>query len=494
MARKPAHRIRALALSIFVLAAMAGTAPAAPVRGTAGDDRLSGTARPDTIRGGAGDDVLRGRGAGDLLAAGRGDDRASGMAGNDRIHGDAGDDELAGDGGRDVISGGTGADTLTGGAGADRLAGGPGRDLIRARNHGRDRVDCGPGRDTAILDSRDVAVRCEVIRRPRPASPANASPTPALTQPPAAPKPDAAVPAATGDGTIADPDPPADPPADPPVDPPVDPPLPPDDFPQLLAAGDIADCTPPAEQTATLLDDLRGTVAPLGDTAYPSGSYEDFANCYEPTWGRYKDRTRPAVGSHEYDTPGAVPYWDYFGAAAGETGKGWYSYNLGSWHIVVLNSACAEVGGCGEGSEQLAWLRADLAANPSRCTAAYWHAPRYSSGKRHGSDPGYIPFWQVLYEYGAELVLGANDHHYERFAPQNPYGDPDPTDGIRQFVVGTGGRFLRETSNPPRANSEAVNDDTHGVLRVGLLETGYEWEFVPVAGATYTDSGSDACR
>ena len=488
MAGKPAAPIRALALSILVLAASACTAHAAPVRGTADGDRLSGTARPDRIIGGAGDDVLRGGGAGDLLAGGRGDDRAFGMAGDDRVHGDAGDDLLAGDGGSDVLAGGAGADTLDGGAGADRLAGGPGRDLIRAHNHGRDRVDCGPGRDTAILDLRDTAVRCEVVRRPRPASPANAA-APTLTQPPSAPKPAAAAPAAVGDGTPAGPEPPADPPVDPPADPP-----PPDDFPQLLAAGDIADCTAPAEQTAQLLDTLRGTVTPLGDLAYPTGSQADFANCYDPTWGRHRHRTRPTVGSHEYDTPGAVPFWDYFGTAAGEAGKGWYSYDLGSWHVVVLNSACAEVGGCDAGSEQLQWLRADLAAHPTQCTAAYWHIPRYSSGKLHGSDPTYIPFWQVLYEHGVEFVMSGNDHHYERFAPQTPYGDPDPTDGIRQFVVGTGGRFLRETSNPPRANSEAVNHDTFGILRVELFESGYEWEFVPVAGATYTDSGSDACH
>jgi hypothetical protein len=286
---------------------------------------------------------------------------------------------------------------------------------------------------------------------------------------------------------------PADPPADPPVDPPADPP-PPDDYPQLLAAGDIADCTPPAEQTATLLDGFRGTVTPLGDLAYTSGTYEDFANCYDPTWGRHKHRTRPTVGSHEYETPGAVPYWDYFGAAAGEAGKGWYSYDLGSWHVVVLNSACAEVGGCGEGSPQLEWLRADLAAHPAQCTAAYWHIPRYSSGKKHGDDLNYVMLWQMLYEHGAEFVMGGNDHHYERFAPQTPFGDVDLTDGIRQFVVGTGGRFLRPITEAPPPNSETRDATTHGILRVELLDSSYEWEFVPVDGGTYTDSGSTACH
>jgi hypothetical protein len=464
LAARPAHRPRALALSIVLVATIAATAHAAPLRGTPLDDRIAGTSGPDEIQGGAGDDVLIGRGAADLLGGGRGKDR---------------------------LLGGPGADVLVGGPGADRLRGGPGADLVRARNGGRDRVDCGPGRDTAILDANDVAAGCEAARRPRPATPANtpaaAGPAPATG---AAPAP--ATTASPDNPGPADPDPPADPAGDPPVDP--LPPLPPDDYPQLLAAGDIADCTAPPELTAQILDGLRGTVTPLGDTAYPTGSYEDFMNCYEPTWGRHKHRTRPAVGSHEYDTPGAAPYWQYFGTAAGEAGEGWYSYDVGGWHVIVLNSACAEVGGCSEGSPQLEWLRDDLAAHPALCTATYWHIPRYSSGKKHGDDLAFVPFWQVLYEHGVEFVMGGNDHHYERFAPQTPYGDPDPTDGVRQFVVGTGGRFLREMSIPPHANSEAGTDQAHGILRVALQEQSYEWEFVPIAGSTYTDSGSTACH
>jgi len=474
LARTPrcSTRLRALVAALTTLAVLAATADAAPLRGTALDDRLTGTPAADDIRGGAGDDVLSGRSGADRLQGGPGDDSISGMAGGD------------------TISGGPGTDTLTGDGGRDRLSGGAGRDLIRARNGGRDRVDCGAGRDKAILDARDVAVRCEVVRRSRPARPAS---TPPQVTGPLAPA------AAGGRLQAADPltqpaqDPPADPPADPPVDPPPPPP-PPDDFPQLLAAGDIADCTPGAEQTATLLDRFRGTVTPLGDTAYPSGSYEDFENCYDPTWGRHKHRTRPAVGSHEYEFPGALPYWDYFGEAAGEAGKGWYSYDLGAWHVVVLNSECMEVGGCSEGSPQLEWLHADLAANPSLCTAAYWHNPRYSSGQRHGDDLNAVPFWQVLYEHGVEFVMGGNDHHYERFAPQTPFGDLDLTDGIRQFVVGTGGRFLRPMSDPPSANSETRDAATHGILRVGLLDESYEWEFVPVDGGTYTDAGSTECH
>ena len=251
-----------------------------------------------------------------------------------------------------------------------------------------------------------------------------------------------------------------------------------------------------AEQTATLLDGLRGTVTPLGDTRLSeTARYEDFANCYDPTWGRHKDRTRPAVGNHEYDTPGAVPYWEYFGAAAGEAGKGWYSYDLGSWHVVVLNGNCAEVGGCSEGSPQYEWLRADLAANPSLCTAAYWDTPRYSSGQRHGNDLNYVPFWQVLYEHGVEFVMGGNDHHYERFAPQTPFGDLDLTDGIRQFVVGTGGRFLRPMTDTPPPNSETRDDTTRTGSSASVCSTrATSGSSCRSTGGTYTDSGSTACH
>jgi hypothetical protein len=491
-ARKPRFplRLRALAAALAALALSAATAHAAPLRGTPLDDRLAGTPRADSIRAGSGDDVVSGRNGADRLWGGPGDDSVSGMAGNDSLHGDAGRDVLSGDAGRDLLRGGAGPDTLTGGAGIDRILGGPGKDLIRARNGGRDRVDCGPGRDTAILDTRDVAVRCEVIRRPPSAIP---SPTPKATFPFAPTGTNGGLPAADP-STGGAPDPtPTDPAGDPPVDPPVDPP-PPDDTPQLLAAGDIADCTPGAEQTAALLDGFPGTVAALGDTAYEHGSDADFANCYDPTWGRHKARTRPTVGSHEYDTPGAAGYWNYFGAAAGVRGQGWYSYDLGSWHVVVLNSSCAQVGGCFEGSPQVEWLRQDLAAHPTECTAAYWHVPRYSSGQKHGDDLNYVAMWQVLYEFGVEFVMGGNDHHYERFAPQTPYGELDLTDGIRQFVAGTGGRFLRPMSDTSPPNSEARDNSTFGVLRVDLLDWGYEWEFVPVEGGTYTDSGTDACH
>jgi hemolysin type calcium-binding protein/calcineurin-like phosphoesterase family protein len=487
MPRSPL-RLRALfcALVALALVAVATAQAAAPLRGTAQDDRISGTPRTDHIRGGGGDDVLLGRAGSDVLIGGPGWDSAAGMAGNDVLIGDGGDDTLRGDAGRDHVYGGAGADLLDGG--------GSGPDLIRARDGVQDRITCGSGNDTVFVDALDIALGCELVRRPQPATPAAS--TPKASQPvhtPAATAPAAAVPSTPPAQDPPPQDPPADPPSDPPADPPADPP-PPDDYPQLLAAGDIADCTPGAEQTAALLDQFPGTVTPLGDTAYPTGSYQDFENCYDPTWGRHKYRTRPAIGSHEYETAGALPYWDYFGEAAGDAGYGWYSYDLGDWHIVVLNSTCAQAGGCFEGSPQVEWLRDDLAAHPTQCTAAYWHTPRYSSGQKHGDDLNYVPIWQILYEHGVEFVMGGDDHHYERFAPQTPYGDLDVTDGIRQFVVGTGGRFLRPMTETPHVNSETRDNTTFGILRVELLEGAYDWEFVPVAGGTYTDSGSTACH
>jgi hypothetical protein len=261
----------------------------------------------------------------------------------------------------------------------------------------------------------------------------------------------------------------------------------------LLAAGDIADETFAAESTAALLDGLPGTIAVLGDAAYPDGSYEDFMNYYEPTWGRHKARTRPAIGNHEYNTDRGAGYFSYF-SDAGDPLQGWYSYDLGEWHVVVLNSNCSAVGGCGTASPQGQWLRDDLEAHPNQCTLAYFHTPRYSSGLKHGNDLNTRDFWQVLYEHGAELVMGGNDHNYERFGPQSPDGVADPVDGIRQFVVGTGGRFLRPVSDPPEPNSEALDNTTFGILHLELMAGSYEWEFVPVTPGGFSDSGTAACH
>ncbi len=262
----------------------------------------------------------------------------------------------------------------------------------------------------------------------------------------------------------------------------------------LVGAGDIAGCDnlPSAEATAKLLDAIPGAVFGAGDFAYPDGSPEHFAKCYEPTWGRHKARTRPALGNHDYLTKGASGYFKYFGKAAGDPGKGYYSYDLGAWHIVALNSNCSEIGGCGAGSAQERWLREDLASHPAPCTLAYWHHPLFTSGG-HGNDNEMKPIWQALYEGGAEIVINGHDHDYERFAPQDANGRADSARGIREFVVGTGGKSLRPFKTPV-PNSEIRSSDAFGVIKLTLRPSGYDWKFVPVAGKTFTDSGSDVCH
>jgi hypothetical protein len=262
----------------------------------------------------------------------------------------------------------------------------------------------------------------------------------------------------------------------------------------LVGAGDIADCRDlsGAEATAKLLDQIPGTVMAVGDLAYPDGTKENF-ECYDRTWGRQKLRTRPAPGNHEFHSSAATPYFDYFGSVAGAPGDGYYSYELGAWHIVVLNSECGDVGGCGPGSRQEKWLRADLAAHLASCTLAYWHKPLFSSGGAHGNDLEVAPLWQALYDAGADVVIGGHDHNYERFAPQNPQGETDPVHGIREFVVGTGGKNLRPFG-ATKPNSEVRNNEAFGVLKLTLHPTGYDWDFVAQAGRGFTDSGSTQCR
>jgi hypothetical protein len=263
--------------------------------------------------------------------------------------------------------------------------------------------------------------------------------------------------------------------------------------PVMLALADVASCWSSGDEaTARLLDTLGGTIALAGDTEQNRGSADEYAGCYEPTWGRHLSRTRPAVGDHEYNTSGAVPYWDYFGSAAGPRGEGWYSYDLGEWHVVVLNSNCDSVGGCGPGSPQYAWLEADLAAHAKDCTAAYFHFPLFSAGAIHGGKAQVRPFWDVLHRYSAEFVFGGNDHTYQRFAPQTPDGVLDHERGIRQFVVGTGGTE-HYPLGPPLANTEVQHTGTFGALRFTLRPGAYDWRFVPQSGKSFTDSGTKAC-
>jgi 3',5'-cyclic AMP phosphodiesterase CpdA len=260
----------------------------------------------------------------------------------------------------------------------------------------------------------------------------------------------------------------------------------------VLAAGDIASCESDGdEQTARLLGTLAGPILALGDLAYPGGSAREFAECYGPSWGRHKARTHPTPGNHDYRADGAEPYFAYFGAAAGRSGQGWYSFELGAWHIVSLNSNCDEIGGCSRRSAQGRWLAADLAAHPAPCTLAYWHHPRFNSGSAHPNATKMSTFWELLQRHGADLLLSGHEHVYERFGPQNAAGEA-AADGIRQFTVGTGGRSLRGfgTIQP---NSEARSGVAHGVLKLTLHPTSYDWEFVPVAGARYEDRGSASC-
>jgi acid phosphatase type 7 len=267
--------------------------------------------------------------------------------------------------------------------------------------------------------------------------------------------------------------------------------------PVLVGAGDIASCDDlaGAEATAKLIDKIPGTVFAAGDLAYPDGSDEQFAKCYAPTWGRFKDRTRPAPGNHEYHKGGgATGYARYFGAAAGDPDKGYYSYELGAWHIVVLNSECVEVGGCDTASPQGQWLKQDLAQHPAGCTLAYFHKPLFSSGGKHGNDPEMKPLWDTLYHGGADIVINGHDHDYERFAAQDPEGHLDTKHGIREFVVGSGGKNSHRQMGAAKPNSEARNDDAFGVLKLTLHPKGYDWEFVPEAGKSFKDAGSDVCH
>jgi len=260
--------------------------------------------------------------------------------------------------------------------------------------------------------------------------------------------------------------------------------------PVFVGAGDIADCGNTGDSaTAALLDGIAGDVYTLGDNVYPNGTATEFSNCYDPTWGRHKARTHPAPGNHDYNTSGATGYFGYFGALAGPSGVGYYSYDIGSWHLISLNSEVAH----GVGSTQEQWLRADLAASTKPCTVAYWHKPRFTSGATHAPDTTMTPLWQALYDFNADLVLSGHNHQYERFAPQDPNGNLDTARGLREFVAGTGGEshYSFAATQP---NSEVRNGDTFGVLKLTLHANSYDWQFVPEAGKTFTDSGTTSCH
>lgn len=257
----------------------------------------------------------------------------------------------------------------------------------------------------------------------------------------------------------------------------------------FIGAGDIANCDDlePARATARLLEQINGTIFTVGDHAYPKGTARQFRECYGTTWGRFRLRTRPAIGNHDVEADNGHSYFDYFGERAGPKGLGYYSYDLGAWHVISLNSNVT----AGPRSAQMKWLRDDLAAHPSTCVLAYWHVPRFSSGAR-GGGPEMTEPWRALYKAGADVIVNGHDHLYERFAPQSDQGKPDPERGIRQFVVGTGGGKL-ESLGRPAPNSEVRQPNVHGVLKLTLSADAYAWEFVPIAGQTFHDAGNGRC-
>jgi hypothetical protein len=257
----------------------------------------------------------------------------------------------------------------------------------------------------------------------------------------------------------------------------------------LVGAGDIGLCgSPGPDGTARLLDDIPGTVFAAGDNAYPRGSATDYQNCYNPTWGRHLARTRPVPGNHDYETPGAAGYFGYFGLRAGPSALGVNAYEVGPWLILALNSEID----ARTSSAQLEFVRDQLSSTSARCTAAVFHRPLFSSGP-NGNNLDMRDIWRILYEFRVEIVLNGHDHLYERFALQDPDGRPDPVTGIRQFTVGTGGGTLTQPVTR-RPNSDIIITSTFGVLKLTLFDGGYQWDFVPVAGATSRDSGLGACH
>jgi hypothetical protein len=273
----------------------------------------------------------------------------------------------------------------------------------------------------------------------------------------------------------------------------------------VVAAGDIA-CNPldrmygvgageetgcRQKATSDLIAALRpDAVMPLGDSQYQHGTYRNYLASYAPTWGRFLDITHPVIGNHEYETPRAAGYFAYFGRAAGDPRKAYYSFDLGRWHIVVLNTQCEHIGGCGAGSAQERWLVRDLATHRTRCTLAAWHDPRWSSGQ-HGAHPTLQALWEDLHDGGVDVVMSGHDHSYERFDPLDAEGNPDSS-GVRSFVVGTGGVGLRGFGAIARG-SAVRQGTTFGVLHLTLRPAGYDWRFVPV-GDRFHDSGQGTCH
>jgi acid phosphatase type 7 len=266
----------------------------------------------------------------------------------------------------------------------------------------------------------------------------------------------------------------------------------------LVGAGDIAGCNSNGDEitaklvTGVLKENVSASVFTLGDNVYPNGTSQEFADCYNPSWGTFKARTRPVPGNHDYNTTNATGYYGYYGAKAGDPNKGYYSYNLGAWHIAVVNSNCAAIGGCEAGSVQEKWLRSDIKASANKCQIVMWHHPRFSSGLEHGNAEFMADIWKAATENGVELVLSGHEHTYERFAPMNAAGEADAS-GTTEFVVGSGG-ISHYHAGIKKPNSQVFNDDTWGVLKLKLQASGYEFQFLPELGKSFTDSGSGICH
>jgi acid phosphatase type 7 len=264
----------------------------------------------------------------------------------------------------------------------------------------------------------------------------------------------------------------------------------------ILAVGDVAQCNgnpasaSAAAKSAALIDQQAAgyPLLLLGDLVYNFGTPEEYRSCYEPTYGKFMSRSYPAPGNHDYGVPAGDGYYNYFGTRAGPDKRGYYSFDVGSWHIVSLNSNIE----MSKGSAQETWLRADLNANRGKkCTLAYWHHPRFSSSSTHGDNPISSDVWKALFEFKADVILVGHDHTYERFAPQDPDAKANPA-GIRQFVIGTGGAGLY-AFGPPKPNSEVRGAGAFGVGKFVLDDGKYSWEFLPVPGSTFTDKGEANC-
>ncbi len=495
------------------------------VTGSPQADTLTGSGGANTLSGGAGTDVLNGGDGNDTLRGGDGDDNILGGDGNDHLYGDPNDDNL---------DGGPGNDTLDGGTGNNSCSGGGGTDTILDTCDGTPPVVTGFQMDNTAIDTSADAVAVPIhvdvsddLSGVARCSASFASPTGAHVASTTPMQPDGTMSAyfdkdsETGTWTITSltcadrignttnlttadfrnagwphtivNGMPA--PADPVVG----------------AAGDVA-CSPNdpnfkggagttnychQRDTANLLDGGLADILTLGDNQYENGELSNFQSVFDLTWGAAKSRLKPSVGNREYNSSAsATGYFDYFNGAGIITGardSGYFSYDVGDWHLISLNSNCASIGGCYAGSAQEEWLRADLAAHPTECTLAYWHHPLFTSGQT-GNSANTKPLFQALYDANAEIVLAGHDHDYERFAPQTPTGELDNSRGVREFVVGTGGESHHPFSYGALTNEQVRNDDTFGILRLTLHPGSYDWKFQPIAGQAFTDSGTSACH